>query len=133
MLKYISLFSGIAADTVAWKPLGFIPVAFAEIDSHASKLLAEKYPDVPNLGDVTLITEQDIKALGHIDIIIFGSPCQNLSVAGNRKGLEGDQSVLFRTAIRIVEWARQHCGLRFALWENVVEWIGKQIINAVSY
>lgn len=118
-MRYLSLFSGIEAATVAWDSLGFEPVAFAEIDKFASSLLADKYPHIPNLGDVTKITESQIKSLGKIDLIVFGSPCQDISVAGKRAGLEGARSGLFRTAINIIRWARQHCGLQFALWENV--------------
>lgn len=118
-MRYLSLFSGIESASVAWEPLGFEAVAFAEIDKFASSLLAKKYPKIPNLGDVTKITEQQIKYLGEIDIIVFGSPCQDLSVAGKRTGLEGKRSGLFITAIDIIRWARKHCGLRFALWENV--------------
>ena len=118
-LRYLSLFSGIEAATVAWTPLGFEAVAYAEVDKYANQLLAEKYPNTPNLGDVTKITEAQVRALGSIDLVIFGSPCQDLSVAGGQKGLDGGRSGLFRTAIRVIQWARKHCKLRFALWENV--------------
>lgn len=118
-LRYLSLFSGIEAATVAWKPLGWHCVGVAEIEPFPSKVLAHHYPDVPNLGDVTKVTEDDIASLGHIDIVVFGSPCQDLSVAGKRKGLEGARSGLFFTALDIVRWARDWCGCRFALWENV--------------
>lgn len=118
-MHYLSIFSGIEAASAAWKPLGWTCVGFAEIESFPCKVLAHHYPDVPNFGDVTKITEADIMCLGNIDIIIFGSPCQDLSVAGKRKGLAGERSGLFHTAINIIEWARIHCGLRWALWENV--------------
>ena len=118
-MKYLSLFSGIEAATVAWHPLGWTPVAFSEIDKTTSKFLAETYPHVPNLGDVTKITEEMVKSLGKIDLIIFGSPCQDLSIAGKQRGLDGARSGLFRNSVGIIQWARQHCGLRFALWENV--------------
>lgn len=52
-MRYISLFSGIEAATVAWEPLGWEPIAFSEIDPFCCELLRQKYPDVPNLGDVT--------------------------------------------------------------------------------
>lgn len=118
-MKYLSLFSGIEACTVAWKPLGWECVAVAEIEPFPCAVLAHHYPNVPNLGDVTKITEEDIKNLGQIDLVVFGSPCQNLSVAGNRKGLQGESSGLFYEAIRLISYARQHNGCRFALWENV--------------
>lgn len=51
-VRYISLFSGIEAASVAWGPLGWEPAAFAEIDKFPSAVLAERFPQVPNLGDV---------------------------------------------------------------------------------
>lgn len=118
-VRYLSLFSGIEAATVAWESLGWQAVAFSELDKFPSALLAEKYPDIPNLGDVTKITEDQIKALGPIDLVVFGSPCQNLSVSGNRKGFNGSRSSLFRDAWRIIQWCKQHNNTRYALWENV--------------
>ena len=118
-MRYLSLFSGIEACSVAWAPLGWECVAVAEIEPWPSRALAHHYPDVPNLGDVTKVTEAQIAALGRIDVVVFGSPCQDLSVAGKRKGLDGARSGLFFTAMQIVGWARQWCDCRFALWENV--------------
>ena len=85
-MKYLSLFSGIEAASVAWEPLGWEPVAFSEIEPFPCEVLKYHWPWVTNLGDVTKITEKTIKALGQFDLIIFGSPCQDLSVAGNREG-----------------------------------------------
>ncbi|BBF76078.1 DNA cytosine methyltransferase [Acinetobacter ursingii] len=118
-MRYLSLFSGIEAATVAWKPLGWTCVAVSEIEKFPCALLAHYYSNVPNLGDVTKITEEQIKSLGRIDLVVFGSPCQDLSVAGNRKGFDGERSSLFFAAIRIIRWAKQFCQCRFALWENV--------------
>jgi len=118
-LRFLSLFSGIEAASTAWEPLGWEPVAFSEIEPFPCAVLAHHWPHIPNLGDVTQIEMKHIKKLGAIDIVIFGSPCQDLSVAGKRAGLDGERSGLFRSAIRIVRWARKHNKLRFALWENV--------------
>lgn len=118
-MKFLSLFSGIEAASMAWLPLGWECVAVAEVDAAASAVLAYRHPSVPNLGDVTKITESTIAALGQIDLVVFGSPCQDLSVAGKRAGLSGARSGLFHTAVGIVRWAREHGGCRFALWENV--------------
>ena len=118
-MRYLSLFSGIEAATQAWQPFGWECVAVSEIEPFPCAVLEHHYPNVPNLGDVTKITEQQIKDLGQIDLIVFGSPCQNLSVAGNRQGLAGTQSGLFYDSVRIIRYAREHCGARFALWENV--------------
>ncbi len=115
-IRYISLFSGIEAATVAWHPLGWQPVAFSEVDKFCCELLKHYYPEVPNLGDVTKITREQIEALGHVDVVVFGSPCQDLSVAGQRGGLkDGTRSNLFFAGVQVARWSKA----RFALWENV--------------
>ena len=92
-MRYLSLFSGIEAATVAWEQLGWEPVAFAEFEDFPKAVLAHHYPSVPDLGDVTQITREQIRALGHIDIVVGGSPCQDLSVAGKRAGLRNDDEI----------------------------------------
>lgn len=119
-MRYLSLFSGIEAATVAWKPLGWEAVAFSEVAKFPSSVLSYHYPDVPNLGDITNITEEDIKSLGAIDVVIGGSPCQDLSVAGSREGLDGERSSLFFEQLRIFNYAKKHCGARWLIWENVL-------------
>lgn len=74
-MKFLSLFSGIEACSVAWKPLGWECVGFSEIEPFPCSLLAQHYPAVPNLGDITKITEQQIADLGDFDVLVFGSPC----------------------------------------------------------
>ena len=118
-MRYLSLFSGIEAASVAWQPLGWTCVAVAEIEPFPAAVLAHHYPDVPNLGDVTAITDEQIAALGPIDVVIGGSPCQDLSVAGKRAGLAGERSGLFHEQLRIFHAARHLCGARYLLWENV--------------
>lgn len=118
-MNYVSLFSGIDAASVAWKPLGWHCCAVAEIEAFPCAVLAHYYPQTPNLGDVTKITEDQIISLGPVDVLIFGSPCQDLSVAGKREGLAGARSGLFHDAMRICGWLRKYNGLRFAIFENV--------------
>lgn len=122
-MRYLSLFSGVEAAALAFLPLGWECVGVAEIEKFPCAFLAHHYPDVPNLGDVTKITDEQIKALGHIDLIIGGFPCQDVSQAGKRKGFEHDgkitRSGLFYEANRIVRVAREHCGLRWLILENV--------------
>lgn len=118
-MNYLSLFSGIEAASVAWRPLGWQCVGVAEIDPFPCAVLAHHYPDVPNLGDVTQITDEQIAALGPIDVVVGGSPCQDLSVAGKRAGLAGERSGLFHEQLRIFHAARHLCGARFLVWENV--------------
>jgi len=118
-MRFLSLFSGIEAASVAWGPLGWEPVAFSEVEPFPNAVLERHCPKVPNIGDITQITEADIAALGPIDIVVFGSPCQDLSVAGQRKGFQGERSHLFFHAMDVVRWAQRHGGCRWALWENV--------------
>ncbi len=119
-MRYLSLFSGIEAASVAWSQLGWEPVAFCEIEKFPCAVLAHHYPNVPNLGNVQGVTQADIEALGHIDVVVFGFPCQDLSVAGKREGLadgtgRATRSGLFWDAMRIVRWSRA----RWAIAENV--------------
>lgn len=107
------------AAHLAWGPLGWHCLAVAEIDPAACALLRHRLPEVPNLGSVTDITDEQIKALGAIDVVIGGSPCQDLSVAGRRAGLGGARSSLFHQQMRIFNAARHLCGARWLVWENV--------------
>lgn len=131
-MRYLSLFSGIEAVTVAWHPLGWECAAVAEILPYQSAVLKNHFPAIPNLGDVTKITEDDLKKLGHIDVVVFGSPCQDMSIAGKRQGLnavkedENHSSRLFFEGVRIFRLAQKHCGARFMLWENVVGALSSQ-------
>ncbi len=119
-MRFLSLFSGIEAASMAWTPLGWEPAAFSEIEPFPCSVLQHHYPHVPNLGDVTKITRQQVEALGRIDLVCGGFPCQDLSVAGKRKGLmnaDGSptRSGLFFDAMRIAEWTRA----RWTVLENV--------------
>lgn len=72
-MRYVSLFSGVEAATLAWEPLGWEAVAFAEIEPFPSAVLAERWPDVPNLGDVTKVDWRPYR--GAVDVVVGGSPC----------------------------------------------------------
>lgn len=111
-MRYVSLFSGIEAATVAWEPLGWKPLCFAEIDEFPSAVLAERYPAVPNVGDVTKVKWKRYR--GKCDLVVGGSPCQSFSIAGKREGLQGESGLMFEY-IRAVREIRP----RWFLWENV--------------
>ena len=85
-MRYISLFSGIEAATVAWHDLGWTPHRFAEFDAFPSMVLAHHYPTIPNVGDVMKHDWKQYK--GQVDLIVGGSPCQSFSVAGQKLGLD---------------------------------------------
>lgn len=114
-MKYVSLFSGIEAATVAWEPLGWEPLAFSEIDAFPCAVLAERFPGVPNLGDITKIDwKKAVKAYGKPDLVVGGSPCQSFSLAGGRTGLDGASGLMWEyvRAVRDVKPG-------WLLWENV--------------
>lgn len=114
-MRYVSIFSGVEAATLAWEPLGWEPVAFAEVDRFPSAVLAERWPDVPNLGDVTEVDwVEKVGGPGSVDLVVGGSPCQSFSVAGRRDGLDGASGLMW-------EWVRCVRELlpRWVVWENV--------------
>lgn len=111
-MKYISLFSGIEAASVAWQELGWEPIAFSEIEPYCCELLAQRFPDVPNLGDIRNIDWSNYR--GKADIIVGGSPCQSFSIAGNREGLKGESGLMFEYIRAIREVLP-----RYFIWENV--------------
>lgn len=111
-MRYVSIFSGVEAATLAWEPLGWEPVCFAEFDEFPSAVLAERYPDVPNVGDVTKMNWK--KYRNKVDLVVGGSPCQSFSIAGKREGLQGESGLMFEY-IRAVREIRP----RWFLWENV--------------
>lgn len=112
-MRYVSLFSGIEAASVAWEPLGWEPVAFAEIEPFPCKVLEKRFPDVPNLGDVSKIDWSPY--VGAVDLVVGGSPCQAFSVAGRRRGLMDERGRLMHEYVRAVRDLRP----RWLLWENV--------------
>lgn len=111
-MRYVSTFSGVEAASVAWGPLGWEPAAFCEVDAFPSAVLAERYPGVPNLGDITKVDWKRWR--GKCDLVVGGSPCQSFSVAGKREGLKGESGLMFEY-IRCVREIRP----RWFLWENV--------------
>lgn len=114
-MRYLSLFSGIEAATVAWEPLGWEPVAFAEIDPWCCRLLRKRYPSVPNLGDVRTIDWKEFKReYGEVDLLVGGSPCQSFSLAGRREGMAGESGAL----VEYVRAVQEVCP-QYLVWENV--------------
>ena len=99
---YGSVCSGISSESVAWKPLGWSPAWFSEIAPFPSAVLAHRYPQIPNLGDVNKIHEKAEFKKGEIDILVGGTPCQGFSQAGRREGF-GDPRA--RLALRFLEVA----------------------------
>ncbi len=111
-MRYLSVCSGIEAATVAWHPLGWSPVAFAEIDNFPSAVLAHHYPTVPNWGDITRFKEWPDAT---VDLLVGGTPCQSFSIAGLRKGLADPRGNLSLTFLGIADRYRPE----WVVWENV--------------
>ena len=109
-MRYLSVCSGIEAATVAWKPLGWQAVGFAEIEKFPSAVLQHHYPEVRNYGDFTKI--DGISA----DLLVGGTPCQDFSVAGLRAGMDGERGQLTIEFARLAERIRP----RWLVWENVL-------------
>jgi DNA (cytosine-5)-methyltransferase 1 len=116
-MLYGSVCSGIEAASVAWEPLGWHPVYFAEIEPFPSAVLAHHWPSVPNRGDFTFIAD-DAPA---IDVLVGGTPCQAFSLAGLRRSLADARGNLTLQFVRLVHAhaSRPNEPLRWAVWENV--------------
>ena len=113
-VKIIELFSGIGGFTKGFEDAGYTIEEhyYSEIDKHAIANYKKNYPNAKYIGSVTDIRPGDFRG---IDIITFGSPCQDFSLAGKRKGLEGERSSLIEYAIRAITDIRPSV----FIWENV--------------
>jgi DNA (cytosine-5)-methyltransferase 1 len=114
-MRYGSVCSGIEAATMAWHPLGWKAQWFSEIEPFPSAVLQHHYPEVPNLGDMTLIHSNPIFNETTIDVLVGGTPCQSFSVAGLRKGMEDPRGNLALEFCRIANIAKP----QWIVWENV--------------
>jgi DNA (cytosine-5)-methyltransferase 1 len=124
-MDFGSVCSGIEAASVAWHGLGWRAAWLSEIEAFPSALLAHRYPDVPNLGDMTKIARAvltgEVKAPG---VLVGGTPCQAFSVAGLREGLSDARGQLTMSYVRLldaIDYVRGRAGERpaVAVWENV--------------
>ncbi|MDV5862037.1 DNA cytosine methyltransferase [Pseudomonas mendocina] len=124
-ITYGSVCSGIEAATVAWHPLGWRAEWFAEIEPFPSAVLAYRWPEVSNLGDMTKLARQVLAGtITAPEVLVGGTPCQAFSVAGMRAGLDDPRGQL---TIKYVELADAVDHVRTArgepecviVWENV--------------
>lgn len=123
-MRFLSICSGIEAASVAFHPLGWQALAFAEIEPFPCSLLAHHYPGVPNLGDLTRWREWSPELLAQADTLCGGTPCQAFSVAGLRNSLSDERGNLTLTFCHLydeIDRQRHLCGRPPAvcLWENV--------------
>ncbi len=110
-MKALSLFSGAGGMDLGLDRAGITAVAHCEIDPKAQSVLRRHWPDVPVISDVREVTSD----VGRVDLVHGGFPCQDISVAGNRKGLAGDRSGLWWEFHRILGELRP----RWCVIENV--------------
>jgi DNA (cytosine-5)-methyltransferase 1 len=119
MLTLGSLFDGAGTFPFAAQQCGVKAVWASEIESFPIEVTKKRFPEMKHLGDITKVDGAEIKP---VDIVTFGSPCQDLSVAGKRAGLDGERSGLFMEAVRIIKEMRCKTNGRYpsiAIWENV--------------
>ena len=118
-LRLGSLFDGSGGFPLAAIFCGIKPIWSSEVEPFPIRVTQKNLPQVKHLGDIKDINGSEIE---HVDIISFGSPCQDLSIAGKRAGLEGEKSNLFYEAIRVIKEMRCNSNgkyPRYLLWENV--------------
>jgi DNA (cytosine-5)-methyltransferase 1 len=112
-INQLDLFSGIGGFHLGFEKAGYkVKSYFSEVDKHAIAVYKHKFKDSEYVGSVTDVRGADLPS---IDLITFGSPCQDFSLAGKRKGMGGERSSLILEAIRLIG----ECRPRVFIWENV--------------
>ena len=122
-MRVLSLFSGVGGFDMGLEAAGMETVFQCEIDKHAMSVLEHKWPHTEKWDDVTTLTGAYVlEKVGAVDVVAWGSPCQDLSLAGKRKGLSGERSGLFHQGIRIIKEMREISNGQYpkwSVWENV--------------
>ena len=116
---YGSLFSGVGGIDMGLDSADLQCFFQVEIDKNCQQILSYHWPDVPKYYDIKDVSGYDLPP---VDLIAFGSPCQNLSTSGNKIGLNGEDSILFYEAIRIIKEMREKTNGQYpkiTIWENV--------------
>ena len=114
-----SLFDGSGAFPLGGLIAGITPLWSSEVEPFPVRVTTKRFPDMKHYGDISVPNGAELPP---VDIITFGSPCQVMSVAGKRSGLDGSRSSLFYEAIRIIKEMRGAADgkyPRYIVWENV--------------
>tara|TARA_R100000231_G_scaffold71257_2_gene56332 strand:- start:3215 stop:4114 length:900 start_codon:yes stop_codon:yes gene_type:complete len=115
-MQVLDLFSGIGGFSLGLEKAGMETVAFCEIEDYPRKVLEKHWPGIPIYNDVTKLSKKVLDDDGiTIDVICGGFPCQDLSVAGKQKGIEGERSGLWTECARLLRDIRP----KYAIFENV--------------
>ena len=115
-MRVLDLFAGIGGFTLGLERAGFETVAFCEIEPYAQKVLKKNWPEVPIYDDVRHITAERLISDGiRVDVITGGFPCQDISLAGEKAGIEGERSGLWTECARLIGELQP----RYAIFENV--------------
>lgn len=121
-MNVLDLFSGIGGFSLGLERAGMRTVAFCEIEPFCRAVLRKHWPNVPVYDDVRTLTAERLRADGiSVDVICGGFPCQDISNAGKRAGIEGERSGLWREYARLVSELRP----RFVIVENVAALLGR--------
>ena len=122
-VRVLSLFSGVGGFDMGLEQAGMEIVYQCEWEKKCQSVLRRHWPNVPLHDDVSTLTgKMVLDAVGRVDVVAWGSPCQDLSVAGRGAGLSGEKSGLFHEGIRIINELREesnNVSPRWSIWENV--------------
>lgn len=118
-MNYGSLFAGVGGFDLGLDAAGWSCSWQVESDPSCQQILERHWPNVPRWGDICTVNGAELKP---VDMIVFGSPCQDLSIAGKRAGLDGEKSRLFYEGVRVIKEMRDVSRQQFpsvVVWENV--------------
>ena len=122
-MNVLSLFSGVGGFDLGLENAGMKTIYQCEWDKHATGVLELHWPHVPRWGDITTLTGKEILSHGTPpDVVAWGSPCQDLSSIGLRRGITGKRSSLFYEGLRIIKELREETNNEYpkiSIWENV--------------
>lgn len=128
-MNVLGLFSGIGAFELGLERAGMTIAAMCEIDPYCRRILAEHWPTVPVYEDIRAITAERLRADGiAVDVLCGGFPCQDISIAGSRAGLDGERSGLWLEYLRLIG----ELGPRYAVMENSAALLDGQLCRILG-
>lgn len=128
MLNVLDIFSGIGGFSIGLEAATMQTVAFCEINPFCRKILTRHWPSIPIFPDITTVHKEDLKTLPRIDVIAGGFPCQDVSIAGKKKGINAKRSGLWKEFVRLINEIRP----KYAIIENVANLRSSGLINVLQ-